>query len=151
MSKGLGRIERVIQKQIEDDQKREMPVKIGSWRVIHDTFHPPDGNGDPEIYRANLRWSPTRAQKLTVVRAMHSFVRKFSEFGLLGGKGRHRLILYDRTDRWSVAWVLADLHKRTRRGGGVPLRHQRVIDIAETLISTELGWIVPGIIDKHAA
>ena len=36
---------------------------------------------------------------------MHSFVRKFPQFALLGGQGRKKLYLYDTTDPDSVLWA----------------------------------------------
>jgi hypothetical protein len=38
-------------------------------------------------------------------RAMHSFVRKFPEYGLVGGKGRGILYLYEVADPLSAFWA----------------------------------------------
>jgi hypothetical protein len=48
---------------------------------------------------------PSKAQRKSVVRAMHSFVRKHPEFALMGGQGRKQLYLYEAADPDSVAWA----------------------------------------------
>jgi hypothetical protein len=110
MSRGLGHIERIIQKTILDaqidrySQGQKIPVMMNSWHVVGAAFRPP-------ILDWSV-WTPNRSQELAVNRAMHSFVRKFPQFALMGGQGRKRLILYDTTDRESVAWATANMHSK---------------------------------------
>ena len=91
MSRGLGRIERAILAVIE----REAEEGFGLMLCAEDLAQ--------EIYRSKAL--PTRAQVISVLRAMHSFTRKFPQYALAGGKGRERLWLYDRSDPRSVALV----------------------------------------------
>jgi hypothetical protein len=61
-------------------------------------------------------WTPTRAQRGMVVRAMRRFVqRHHPRYGLMGGEGRRPLWLYDTTDPRSRHW----LEVRFRKGGFV--------------------------------
>jgi hypothetical protein len=98
MGRGSGRIERGIQSLIEKEQSREnrMAVLISSWVIAGQVFRPPGWCWN---------WHPTEAERKAVARAMHSFVRKFPQFALLGGHGRKRLYLYDTTDPDSVLWL----------------------------------------------
>ena len=112
MSKGLGRIERWIQKKIFEEQTRDPNCVLISSGRVGDLFHP--GYSDYKVYS---NWKQSRAQKLSVVRAMHSFVKKFPQFALMGGQGRKRLFLYDTADPLSVAWAKANVETR---GGFIP-------------------------------
>jgi hypothetical protein len=67
-------------------------VQVHSWEVAYYEY----------ATNNSLDWEPTHAQHVTVVRAMHSFVRKFPQYGLIGGKGHKMLYLYDRDDPLSV-------------------------------------------------
>ena len=99
MSRGLGRIERCILKSIErgkTDPHGPLPVLITSWHVVGDAYRPIGIWG---------HWKPTRAQRKATVHAMHSFVRKFPEFALTGGKGRKQMFLYEIADPLSVNWA----------------------------------------------
>jgi hypothetical protein len=111
MSRGLGCIERQIQSEILREltpKANHTPcVHISSWDVVNDAFHP--GYANYEIY---WNWKPSRAQMLAVSRAMNSFVRKFPRFAVMGGQGRKRLYLYDRTDPMSVAWAKASVETK---------------------------------------
>jgi hypothetical protein len=55
---------------------------------------------------------------LSAVRAMHSFVRKYPRYALLGGQGQKLLFLYDTTDTRSVRWAQASVLSKW----SVPLR-----------------------------
>jgi hypothetical protein len=100
MSKGLGRIEHWIADEIArskepvQDWRQPMPVHVHSWSLAYNfnRLHESD-------------WSPSRAQRAAVARAMHSFVRKFPQYALAGGKGRKMLYLYEPADPLSTAWV----------------------------------------------
>jgi hypothetical protein len=99
LSRGLGRIERRIVAQIEqcrrggpDDLK---VVQVHSWEIAHYEY----------ATNYSLDWEPTHAQRVAVARAMRSFVRKFPQHGLIGGKGHKMLYLYDRDDPLSVRWA----------------------------------------------
>jgi hypothetical protein len=97
MSKGLGRIEQVIQRSVKRDLAREGlhgSVLISSWHIVDKVYS---------------NWRPSRAQQLAVNRAMKSFVRKFPRFALAGGQGRKRLFLYDTANPNSVAWAQATM------------------------------------------
>jgi hypothetical protein len=62
------------------------------------------GRGSP----VNMQdWKrPTEAQLKAAKRAMHSFVRKFPEYGVMTSKGgRGKLCLYERGDRLSAMWA----------------------------------------------
>jgi hypothetical protein len=78
---------------------------MNSWHVVGDVFRPKSGF-------TSFDWSPSRSQALSVNRAMHSFVRKFPQFALMGGQGRKRLILYDTTDPESIAWATVSMNNK---------------------------------------
>jgi hypothetical protein len=102
MSRGSGRIERSIQSLIERMQTNEhsrTAVLINSWVIVGEVFRP------RSLFMRDWHWKPTVAQRKAVARAMHSFVRKFPQFALLGGQGRKKLYLYDTTDPDSVLWA----------------------------------------------
>jgi hypothetical protein len=91
VSRSLGRIERAILAVIE----REAEEGFGLMLCAEDLAQ--------EIYRSKAL--PTRAQVVSLLRAMHSLTRKFPQYALAGGKGREPLWLYDRSDPRSVAAV----------------------------------------------
>jgi hypothetical protein len=119
MSKGLGRIERHIQDKIK--ARRKASVLISSRQVL-DVFQPSSVRPSNviDIFGASswLDWEPSRAQRLSAVRAMHSFVRKYPRYALLGGQGQKLLFLYDTTDTRSVRWAQASVLSKW----SVPLR-----------------------------
>jgi hypothetical protein len=88
----LGRIERRILEFVERD---EHLVRAGQ------------GFGADEIvsvvYGCWPHRDPTRAEYVSTLRAMHSFVRKFPKYALIGGKGGTPLVLYDTSYPQSVA------------------------------------------------
>jgi hypothetical protein len=90
MSRGLGHIERQILEQLEEAKQFGGCIFTESRAITAGAF----GHNDP-----------TRAQRLSVVRAMHSFVWKFPRYALCGGQGQRVLFLYDKTDPKTVAWV----------------------------------------------
>jgi hypothetical protein len=49
--------------------------------------------------------TPSRSQLNSAIRAMHSFVRKFPQYGLISGVGRGRLAIYERGDELSAMWA----------------------------------------------
>ena len=109
MSRGLGRIERAILRNIEDTYHPRhglgpSSVRVSSWGVVCDVFKPPDS--------WNFGWSPTVAQCKAVSRAMHSFVRKHPQYALMGGQGRKRLWLYELADPISVMWTKLTVERR---------------------------------------
>jgi hypothetical protein len=61
---------------------------------------------------------------------MHSFVRKFPQFALMGGQGRADLLLYDTTDLESIAWAKAHV---INRGKPTALCDPKVKAVLETL------------------
>jgi hypothetical protein len=111
MGRGPGRIERAILADIDCTKKinprRGDPstVLLHSWRVLNDCFHPRDG-------LAHLGWKPTMAQRKSVTRAMHSIVRRFPQYALIGGKGRQWLYLYELADPVSVMWAKLSVARR---------------------------------------
>jgi hypothetical protein len=121
MSRGLGRIEQKIQQGILEcqigrySQGEKSPVTMSSRDVAIATF--------PQEKICLGSWKePSRPQRIAVNRAMHSFVRKFPQFALMGGQGRKPIILYDTTDPESIAWATA----RTQNKGFVALCDSRV-------------------------
>src|SRR5919109_5175259 len=87
----LGRIERRILEFVERDEDL---VRAGQ------------GFGADEIVSVVYGWPhlhPTRAEYVSTLRAMHSFVRKFPKYALIGGKGGKPLVLYDTSYPQSVA------------------------------------------------
>jgi hypothetical protein len=93
-------------------------VNVTSWAVIFRCYGPSGWMGD---------WRPTVAQHKTVTHAMHSFVRKFPQYALMGGQGRRLLHLYERADPMSVLWVELNVARR----GGNPISYQDARQVAE--------------------
>jgi hypothetical protein len=114
MSRGLGVMERAVASCIAQRKQRsaredafyaatggEPPKKIvnvSAWDVCMHINQP--------VIRS-LDWKrPTEAQLKAAKRAMHSFVRKFPEYGLMTGKGRGgKLWLYGRGDKLTAMWA----------------------------------------------
>jgi hypothetical protein len=106
MSRGLGRIERVIAAEIASDAAYPMAVHLSSGRLAIAVYRPQDDFGGTG--RCTL------AQGKAVSRAMHSFVRKHQQYALAGGRGRKSLYLYDIADPVSVMWAkLSVKHRRS--------------------------------------
>jgi hypothetical protein len=98
MSRGLGRIERLILDEIERDHRSErMVVQVSSHSLSLDHTLPG--------YNADWSWRAPRARRQAVARALHSFVRKFPQYALIGGQGRCPLYLYDTTNPLSAFWA----------------------------------------------
>jgi hypothetical protein len=107
MSRGLGVLERAVAKAIArcrkdygvDDIHVTLGMKPGPKPVMVTPRHvcmilcAIDGE----------KPSPTRLRAAT--RAMHSFVRKSPQYGLISGTGRGRLALYERGDELSAMWA----------------------------------------------
>jgi hypothetical protein len=77
MSKGLGRIERAILNRIREQRRRKERVLVDGLDVALDVYE-------------SGRWVNgivPRAQRVPILRAMHSVVRKYPENKLIGGKG----------------------------------------------------------------
>jgi hypothetical protein len=105
MSRGLGHIERTILRMIEDNRREKRCYKQVGFHpsgIVHEAY------GDwAELSRidalpyserdlAHLRyWArvTTRAHRVAVLRAMHSFVRKHRRYALIGGNGTKPLVL----------------------------------------------------------
>ena len=114
MSRGPGRLERAILDQIESDKAPDRygqsgVVLISSWDLAY--IYQPPSSVDP-----SASWHPknaTPAQRKAVIRAMHSFVRKFPQYAIGGGKGRGRQIIYEPGDPLSATLLrLENLGKR---------------------------------------
>src|SRR5215813_15198117 len=85
MSRGLGRIERAIVALIEDPGNQYDQRWAASDLAV-------------AIYRPEDR-PPTRAERVAVLRAMHSLAQKYPhKVALTGGKGREDLWLYRPSD-----------------------------------------------------
>src|SRR6187401_1804044 len=96
MSRGLGSIERFILDQVskvDENGKKRVVLERGTL-LARDYYMPEDVRNQWESWR----WEPSNAQRKAMTRALHSFVRKFPEYGLMGGNGRKTLILYERAD-----------------------------------------------------
>ena len=98
MSRGLGRIERCIFDEVNrrDPSVEKLTVHLHSWELAMNYM-------PSHVWCAD--WTPSRSQRKAVARAMHSFVRKFPEYGLVGGKGRGILYLYEIADPLSAFWA----------------------------------------------
>jgi hypothetical protein len=99
MSRGLGRIERWIAKDIERQRVSDppTPIHVHAWEIACEF----------KDHGWDFSWQPTRAQRKAVVRAMHSFVRKHPQYALTERRGRKGvgLILYEIADPVSVTWA----------------------------------------------
>jgi hypothetical protein len=102
MSRGLGRIERVIVTKIEHIDwvtDARTTVHLSSWDLLCGVY-------------TELTDEFTPAQCKAVVRAMHSFVRKHPRYTLIGGQGRKQLYLYERDDPLSMMWAKLQVASR---------------------------------------
>jgi hypothetical protein len=139
VSRGLGRIEQAILRAIEkhkvDSRGAPIPLRLTSWHLVSECF--------PELF-STTTWShppPTLAQQKTISRAMHSLVRKFPEYALMGGNGRKRLCLYEPADPMSVLWA----RLAVERSDFVSLLdvHMLARAIADAQLSRR-GWFLGG-------
>jgi hypothetical protein len=108
MSRGLGRIERVIAAEIVRAARppHALAVHIGSHQLTDTVYRPTENSGAGFDNPGTMwTWKPNRVQHKATVRAMHSFVRKHQQYALAGGQGRKRLYLYDTADPVSVMWA----------------------------------------------
>jgi hypothetical protein len=102
MSRGLGQIERLILDEIAESREPSYGGELGTVLINSHTLsldHRLPG------YQSDRNWQAPRARRQAVVRALHSFVRKFPRYALIGGQGRRCLYLYDTTDPLSVFWA----------------------------------------------
>jgi hypothetical protein len=113
VSRGLGTIERAVAACIKRCREpnadanlytqmgKEPPapvVHVTAWGVCVHLNPPP----------VNIQgWKrPTETQLKAAKRAMHSFVQKFPDYGVMSAKGgRGRLCLYERGDKLSAMWA----------------------------------------------
>lgn len=126
MSRGLGRLERGILAAIEKHKARdglafvapEILAKMKAdpnWRCHVEELRRPSPTLFNTVYLHNLCHprpvsepyrALTLAQRKAIVRAMHSFVRKFPQYALIGGKGREAVLwLYEPGDPLSKIWA----------------------------------------------
>jgi hypothetical protein len=113
MSRGLGIIERLILHEIATAKRIGITGKPGtlllnSWTLSLDRGLP----GHPGGWA--LQWTPPQARRKAVVRSMHSFVRKFPHYALMGGQGRRDLYLYEPADPLSTLWAVLNVNRRRR-------------------------------------
>jgi len=109
VSRGLGRIQLAILAEIESAKQaaiakgrvqrsdvNESSGDVTAWSVAYRCFAPsPLKSG----------WRPSSAQIKACTRAMHSFIRKFSQYALTSRRSRRGIVLYEITDRVSVLWA----------------------------------------------
>ena len=74
-----------------------------------------------------VHWTPTRAQRKAMIRAMRSFVTKFPQYALMGGMGRKPLYLYD-VQRLLKATHCRDARHRARGTIGMIARSKERVD-----------------------
>jgi hypothetical protein len=101
MSRGLGRLERAIVATIERQRQAHREVRVTVGDIV--------GNAYPHRWVKGDFVDPDpspRAHLVAAHRAMHSFVRKHPEFGLIGGKGGWplELVSVSAARRWASLW-----------------------------------------------
>jgi hypothetical protein len=123
MSRGFGKIERWIGPEIARGKARPKPtaVLIPSKSLA---YHYPHSDRD---------WKPSGSQRRAVVQAMHSFVRKFPQYALIGGQGGKQLYLYEPSDPVSAAWAKLTME-----------RHNHVTRIEAEAYAKKAAQAVPG-------
>jgi hypothetical protein len=106
MSKGLGRIERLIERKIERAKTDTPPdpTQICTSELLRDAY--PSNDWPFTTF--------TPAQRKAVTRAMRSYVRKHRRYALTGGQGRKQLFLYEPDDPPSAKWVKMQVANRRR-------------------------------------
>ncbi len=120
MSRGLGRIQLAILAEIESAKRaaiatgrvqrsdvNESSGHVTAWSVAYRCFAPsPLKSG----------WRPSSTQIKACTRAMHSFIRKFSQYALTSRRSGKGIVLYEITDRVGVLWA----EMRMETGGNPP-------------------------------
>jgi hypothetical protein len=104
MSKGLGRIERVIEREIEREGES---VQLCTFALLCAAYVPNDPRGPFITF--------TPAQRKAVTRAMRSYVRKHQRYALAGGQGCKQLWLYEPDNPPSATRVKMQIANRRRR------------------------------------
>ena len=101
MSRGLGRLEQAIAATIERQRQAHREVRVTIGDIVGDAYPHRWVKGD----FVDTDPSP-RAHLVAAHRAMHSFVRKHPEFGLIGGKGGWplELVSVSAARRWASLW-----------------------------------------------
>ena len=101
MSRGLGRLERAIAATIERQRQAHREVRVTVGDIVWVAYPHRWVKGD--FVDPN---PPPRAHLVAAHRAMHSFVRKHPEFGLIGGKGGWplELVSVSAARRWASLW-----------------------------------------------
>jgi len=103
MSRGLGRLERAIAARIERQRQAHIAVCVRVDEIVWDAY-PRRLVVDmgEEVERPDL----TRAHLVAAHRAMHSFVRKYPHYGLIGGKRGWplELVSVSAARRWASLW-----------------------------------------------
>ena len=112
MSRGLGRIERMIAAKIASDAAYPIAFHLNSGQLATAVYRPKYSGAGPGNPGSLWGWKPTPAQRVAASRAMHSFVRKHQQYALAGGQGRKRLYLYDTADPVSVMWAKLSVERR---------------------------------------
>ena len=101
MSRGLDRLEQAIAATIERQRQAHREVRVTIGDIVGDAYPHRWVKGD----FVDTDPSP-RAHLVAAHRAMHSFVRKHPEFGLIGGKGGWplELVSLSAARRWASLW-----------------------------------------------
>ena len=101
MSRGLDRLEQAIAATIERQRQAHREVRVTIGDIVGDAYPHRWVKGD----FVDTDPSP-RAHLVAAHRAMHSFVRKHPEFGLIGGKGGWplELVSVSAARRWASLW-----------------------------------------------
>src|SRR5512132_1793023 len=109
MNKDLGPIERHIAAEVakaKTSPRTDRPTLLLSSRTLACSC--------PHFDRdlSERQWRPSAPQRQAILRAMHSFVRKYPQFGVIGGQGRKGLYLYEPGDPLSALWAKMSLERR---------------------------------------
>jgi hypothetical protein len=101
MSRGLGRLERAIVARIERQRQAHSQVRVTVGDIVWDAYPHRWVKGDFVDHDP-----PPRAHLVAAHRAMHLFVRKHPEFGLIGGKGGWplELVFVSAAGSWASLW-----------------------------------------------
>jgi hypothetical protein len=113
MSRGLGVIERLILGEIATAKRLVIDGEPGTVLLNSSTLSVDDTLPGHPVACA-LQWTPPPARRKAVLRAMHSFVRKFPQYALMGGQGRRKLYLYEPADPLSTLWAELNVNRRRR-------------------------------------
>jgi hypothetical protein len=134
MNKDLGPIERYIAAEVAKAKmspcSTDRSVLLLSSRTLACSC--PLFDRDP----SGRQWTLSAHQRQAIVRAMHSFVRKYPKFALIGGKGRKQLYLYEPGDPLSALWAKMNVESRI----SVPCSEARVaLEATSDVLSRSLG------------